>query len=251
MPFQITTQPFGLLPDATEPLVEYLLEHTESGEFIRIVPGFGGILRQLVLRKGHHRFQVMEAPDSPQALMADESYASAFLYPFPSRIRHGIYLFDGEAYTLKMNEVRHDNALHGFVQGQPFAVVSQETTATYAQLVIRHTYDGDRPGYPFPFTLTVTYTFIQADLLPNGNHATDDRMCALQLNYSALNTGISPAPAAFGWHPYFTLSEEPVDEMALSLPNAHPGHSRRKYDSGGLATAPSRRAWSVCAIPVR
>ena len=224
MPFQITTQPFGTLPTETVPLTEYVLEHTETGEFITIIPEFGAILRRLVLRKGHHLFALIEAPDSPQALLADESYASALLYPFPSRIRHGIYTFDGEAYALAMNESRRDNALHGFVHGKPFSVVSQEATATHAQLVLRYDHDGSTTGYPFPFALTVAYQLVQAYQLLEGSPVPNDRMCALKISYTAHNTGLTSAPAAFGWHPYFMLGqdtkteEELIDNMTLALP---------------------------------
>lgn len=217
MPFTISTQPFGPLATDSQPLTEYLLEHTETGEFLSILPGFGGILRRLVLRKGKELMALIKAPDSPQALLADESYASAFLYPFPSRIRHGIYRFDGDDYALPMNEAKYDNALHGFVYGESFQVISQETTDTHAQLALRYDYTGSMAGYPFPFSLTITYELIQADQLPLGS-LTNDRMCALRLTYSALNTGPKPCPAAFGWHPYFTLSEEAIDDMTLSLP---------------------------------
>ncbi len=228
MPFQITTQPFGVLPADTDPLTEYLLEHTETGEFLTVIPEFGAILRRLVLRKGHHLFALIEAPDSPQALVADESYASAFLYPFPSRIRHGIYSFDGDDYALKMNETQRDNAIHGFVHRQPFSVVSQEVTDTHAQLVVRYDYAGDTFGYPFPFALTITYQLIQANRLDSGSSSETDRMCALRVSFTAQNTGLTRAPAALGWHPYFTFvqdtetTREMVDDMTLSLPAHSP-----------------------------
>ena len=218
MPFTISTQPFGPLATGSEPLTEYVLAHEETGEFLSIIPSHGALLRQLVLRKGNELLAVIKAPDSPQALLADESYASALLYPFPSRIRHGIYRFGDEAYALPMNETNRDNALHGFVHGKPFGVVSQETTPTLARLVLRYEYPGSLAGYPFPFALTVTYELIQANQLLLGSFI-DDRMCALRVSYSALNTGSTPCPAAFGWHPYFMLSEEPVDELTLSLPD--------------------------------
>lgn len=217
MPFTISTQPFGPLATGSEPLTEYVLEHEETGEFLSIIPSHGALLRQLVLRKGNELLALIKAPESPQTLLADESYASALLYPFPSRIRHGIYRFGGEDYALPMNEPNRDNALHGFVHGKPFVVISQETTPIYARLVLRYDYTGSVTGYPFPFALTVTYELIQANQLPLGNF-TDDRMCALRMSYSALNNGTGPSPAAFGWHPYFTLSEEPIDTMTLSLP---------------------------------
>lgn len=217
MPFTISTQPFGPLATDSEPLTEYLLEHPETGEFVSIIPEFGALLRRLVLRRGRDLLALINAPESPQALLADESYASALLYPFPSRIRHGIYHFDGEDYALPMNEPNRDNALHGLVHGKPFSVISQETTDTYARLVVRHDYEGEITGYPFPFALTITYELIQANQLPFGN-TTTDRMCALRVSYSALNTGTRSCPAAFGWHPYFTFSDESVDDLTLSLP---------------------------------
>ena len=217
MPFTISTQPFGPLATGSEPLTEYLLEHEETGEFMSIIPGFGGLLRRLVLRKGNDLLSVIKAPESPQALLADESYASALLYPFPSRIRHGIYRFEGEDYALPMNETNRDNALHGFVRDKPFAVVSQETTDTYARLVLRYDYTGSVTGYPFPFALTVTYELIQGNQLSFGGFP-KDRMCAMRMSYSALNNGTGSSPSAFGWHPYFTMSQESVDNMTLSLP---------------------------------
>lgn len=222
MPFQISTQPFGPLPTDAEPLTEYLLEHTETGEFITIIPEHGGILRRLVLRKGRDLFALLKTPDSPQALLADESYASALLYPFPSRIHHGIYALDGEEYALTMNDANRDNALHGLVYNRPFSVVSQDITAAHARLVLRYDYAGDTVGYPFPFSLTVTYELVQADQLPIGSNAAADRMCALCISYSARNSGTKRSPVAFGWHPYFTFSEEPVDELTLSLPDRTP-----------------------------
>lgn len=222
MPFQITTQPFGPLPTGATPFTEYLLEHTESGEFITVIPEFGAILRRLVLRKGRQLFALLHAPESPQALEADESYASALLYPFPSRIHNGLYEFEGEKFALPMNESRRDNALHGFVHGRAFSVVSQDVTSTHAQLTLRYDYMGDTDGYPFPFSLTITYELVQADLLSYGSNPAEDKMCALRISYSAQNIGMTRCPAAFGWHPYFTFTGEPVDDLSLSLPNRTP-----------------------------
>jgi len=220
MSFTITTQPFGPLPLPSDrkPLTEYILQYTGTGEFAAIIPEFGGILRRLVLRRQGQLFALLKAPESPQALLADESYASALLFPFPSRIRHGIYAFEGQKYALKMNEVSRDNSIHGFVHGQAFTVINQETTPNHASLTIRYEYAGDAAGYPFPFSLTVTYELTRADWLTLGNNPEADRLCALRITYSALNTGTTRCPVAFGWHPYFTFTSEPIDELTLTLP---------------------------------
>ncbi|RYF77556.1 MAG: aldose 1-epimerase [Cytophagaceae bacterium] len=200
--FTIDTRPLGPI-EGTKPLADYILINKETGEWATILPEFGGILRQLVLRKGDIRYTLINSPGSAQALLADETYASALLYPFPSRVFQGVYRFEGLAYALPMNETMRSNALHGFVHGKPFRVIRQETTPTHALLAIVYDYAGDVPGYPFPFALTVTYV-----LSAQG----------LTLAFEALNTGTTRSPAAFGWHPYFTLNNAPTDDLTLTLP---------------------------------
>ena len=200
--FTIETRPIGPI-EGTEPITDYILTNTETGEWATVLPGYGGILRQLVLRKGDLRYKVIDSPGSAQALLADETYASALMYPFPSRVYHGIYHFDGEDYVLPMNETMRDNALHGFVHRKPFEVLRHEATADYAYVTVQHKYTGDVPGYPFPFSLTITYRLTAT---------------GLTLTFEARNAGVVKAPAAFGWHPYFTLNNAITDEMTLTLP---------------------------------
>lgn len=230
MSFQIQVITLSPLPDSHDPLTEYRLENTITGEFAIVSPYFGGILRRLVLGNSsdpNHQdeskplFSVLKAPESVQALEADETYASALLYPYPSRIKSGIYNFDGFAYTLPLNETNRDNSIHGLVHPHPFTVVRQEETSLHALLALQYDYSGDVTGYPFPFALTVTYSL---------------SAMGLTLVYSALNTGTARCPAAFGWHTYFTLKSAPgfgkipvvqpgeveddtlIDELEISLP---------------------------------
>ena len=203
MPFEIAHQPFGLL-------TEYHIQNTETGEYVGILPAHGAIVRQLVLRtKGTNRdselVSVIKAPKSQQALMADETHASALLFPFPSRIRHGIYSFEGTLYTLPMNEAHHDNAIHGFIVGKAFELFGQEITDTEASLTLRYIHDGSYPGYPFSFEFRIRYTLSAS---------------GLSVTYEAINTGSRAAPVSFGWHPYFTLNEEPIDQLTVILPAA-------------------------------
>ncbi|MEZ0610497.1 aldose 1-epimerase [Fibrella sp. WM1] len=200
--FTIETRQIGPI-EGTETLTDYILSNPDTGEWAAVLPGFGGILRQLVLRKGDTRYKVVDSPASAQALLADETYASALMFPFASRVRHGIYQFEGIDYVLPLNEVMRDNALHGFVHQKPFRVIHQEANLHHASLTIQFNYTGDVPGYPFPFSLVVTYS-----LSAQG----------LGVTFKASNTGSTRCPAAFGWHPYFTLNNAPVDEMELTLP---------------------------------
>jgi aldose 1-epimerase len=200
--FSIETRALGPL-EGTEPITDYILSNPATGEWATILPAYGGILRQLVLRKGDIRYTLISSPGSAQALLADETYASALMYPFPSRVYQGIYRFEGKAYVLPMNEPARDNALHGFVHPKPFRVVQQEATPHHALLTIQYDYVADVPGYPFPFSLAVTYALTERGLV---------------FSFQATNTGTTRCPAAFGWHPYFTLNNAPTDELELTIP---------------------------------
>jgi aldose 1-epimerase len=200
--FAIETRLLGPL-EGTQPLTDYILSNPATGEWATILPEFGGILRQLVLRSGNTRYTLISSPGSAQALLADETYASALMYPFPSRVYQGIYQFEGVAHALPMNETALNNALHGFVHPKPFRVIQQEATPRHALLTIQHDYVGDVPGYPFPFALMVTYVLSET---------------GLTVAFQATNTGTSRCPAAFGWHPYFALNNVPIDELEISIP---------------------------------
>jgi aldose 1-epimerase len=130
------------------------------------------------------------------------------MFPFPSRIRHGIYRYEGEAYALPLNEAKRDNSIHGFVAGQAFELVGQHSNELEASMTFRYVHDGSYPGYPFPFDLRINYTLMS---YPAHNSS-------LQVRYEVLNTGAKAAPLGFGWHPYFTLGEEPIDNLTIDLP---------------------------------
>ncbi|MGA0559867.1 aldose 1-epimerase [Larkinella sp. VNQ87] len=203
MPFEIQHQSFGSL-------TEYFLHNSDTGEYASILPAYGAVVRQLVLRNPapnpeNRLLSLIRAPKSEQALLADETHASALLFPFPSRIRHGIYGFQGEMYTLPMNEANQDNAIHGFLAGRPFELLGQTVTDTGVSLALGYVHDGSYPGYPFPFEFRVRYTLSTT---------------GFTVKYEVLNTGPKPAPVSFGWHPYFTINEEPIDQLTIEVPSA-------------------------------
>ena len=68
-------------------------------------------------------------------------------------------------------------------------------------MTVRHEYAGDYPGYPFPFILDVTYTLVAGG--------------EFRLSFTARNTGATAMPAGFGWHSYFQLEGENVDDWRV------------------------------------
>lgn len=211
MAYVITSEPFGVLPDQHDPIVEYTIKDTETGEYMTVIPAYGGILRRLALRKDEKLIPILHAPTSLQSLVADEMYAGALLFPYPSRIKHGTYSFEGDDHALRLNEMNRDNSIHGFINDKEFTVVNQEVTSTEACLTIRYQHKGDTVGYPFPFDFTVSYS-LRKTAGPTAMH----------LSYEALNTGSGNCPVAFGWHPYFTFNGQSVDTLSITMPDRAP-----------------------------
>ena len=121
--------------------------------------------------------------------------AGQLLAPWPNRIDHGRYSFDGEIHLLPINEGELDNAIHGLVRFAPWRVSSREPH----RVVLTHRLLG-YSGYPFRLDLTVEYS-----LTADGG---------LTVRQSARNTGSRVAPYGHGAHPYLTVGR-PLDECEL------------------------------------
>lgn len=197
MPFEIFKQQFG-------ELTEFVIQEASTGNRCVIIPELGGIVRQLSLRKGITLFSLLKTPPTPDSLLADTKSASELLFPFASRIPDGKYKFLGKEYQLAKNESGNLNAIHGLVRKQPFTVTSQIIEADHASIHLSYALN-DREGYPFTVAFSVIYTL----------HA-DGRFV---LSYEAVNNGAEPAPAMFGWHPYFVLGNEEADAWKINIPS--------------------------------
>ncbi len=197
MPYQITEKPF-------ETTSEWVLENPATGESCTVVPALGAIVRELKLRANGQLHSLIDCPNSLEDLQASRHYASALLFPFPSRIPDGKFSFEGNDYQLPINEPARGNAIHGFVNDAVFEVVNQTTLNDSAILSLLYKYDGSLSGYPFPFDLTITYI-----LMPG----------VMGVDFEVKNTGKSNLPAAFGWHPYFKFDGVSVDDLTISIPS--------------------------------
>jgi aldose 1-epimerase len=130
----------------------------------------------------------------------------AIMVPFANRVADARYVFDGEPYDLQPGvEGSSRAARHGFVRGVDFHVTelsadAQGARATFATQAIR---PGAHAGYPFAIDLAVTY-LLNAE--------------GLTIEAVMRNVGEHAAPCFFGWHPYFRLSDMPIDEWELQIP---------------------------------
>jgi aldose 1-epimerase len=132
---------------------------------------------------------------------ADELAPAAFgqvLAPWPNRVDHGRYTFEGTAHQLDITEPELDTAIHGLVRWAPWRVVERAPD----RIVLGHRLLG-HPGYPFRLDLRAEYGL--------------DAAGGLTVRMSAHNTGARSAPYGHGAHPYLTVGR-PIDECAVLLP---------------------------------
>ncbi|HXG66077.1 MAG TPA: aldose 1-epimerase [Blastocatellia bacterium] len=118
------------------------------------------------------------------------SYGIPILFPFPNRIRDGVFVFNGQRYAVNPNR-------HGFVRDKSWRVTgtgASEQTGAYIQSSLDAADYADQilHQYPFPFRIGVTYR------LKDG---------ALGMSTAVQNTGENEMPCGFGIHPYFRRPE--------------------------------------------
>ncbi|MEU7295147.1 aldose 1-epimerase family protein [Streptomyces exfoliatus] len=163
----------------------------EAGDYRATVTEAGAGLREL-----SHQGEPLLLSYGP-----DEPAPAAFgqlLIPWPNRVDHGRYTFEGTEYQLDVSEPELDCAIHGLVRWVPWRPVKHEPqsiTLTYAL--------HGSTGYPFRLDLGATYTL--------------DAATGLTVRVAARNVGTRPAPYAHGMHPYLTVGE-PLDACVLTLP---------------------------------
>ncbi|MBV6647393.1 MAG: hypothetical protein KI790_18185 [Cyclobacteriaceae bacterium] len=130
------------------------------------------------------------------------SSKSALLFPFPNRLEGGLYTYGDQEYQFPINEPERNNAIHGFLKDREFTLKDNSISGDTAELIFSYEYDGSEPFYPFAFTFEVSYKYSPTQL---------------ETSFHVKNTGDGSMPFGFGWHPYFTIKKEKVDDMKLSF----------------------------------
>ncbi len=151
-----------------------------------IYPNLGASLQQLNL---NNKAILNGITDDENGIETYKNmFNSAFLFPFPNRIEHGKYSFEGENYQLACNESALNNAIHGHIYNKSFKIKNIESSETKASIILNYDYKGDIDGFPFPYKLSIIYKFER-------NRIT--------ITFKVLNTGEQLFPFGIGWHPYF------------------------------------------------
>ncbi|MCP2335750.1 aldose 1-epimerase family protein [Actinomadura rupiterrae] len=133
----------------------------------------------------------------------DETPPAAFgqlLIPWPNRVDHGRYKWDGADLLLDINEPEYDNAIHGLVRWSTWREV--ERAPDQVSLATRLL---GSPGYPFRLDVTADYAL--------------DPDHGMTITVTAANHGRVAAPYGHGAHPYLSVGE-PIDGCIVQIPGA-------------------------------
>jgi len=133
----------------------------------------------------------------------DKSYHSSKLSPFPCRLKHGQYQWDGQTYQIE-KLFSDGNAIHGLLFNKPFELLGEKREADGHTASFYFQYDELDSGYPFRYSCTITYRLLGTKLF---------------LHTQLKNEGTKPIPIADGWHPYFQLGPS-IDSCSLHFHSA-------------------------------
>jgi aldose 1-epimerase len=167
-----------------------LLEHLhifDKNISCKIFPNLGASLQEFQL----NNVKIIDGISIDNSGLEDykNTYKSSILFPFPNRVKDGIYIFKQEAYQLKINEKQLNNAIHGLVFDKSFIVEQSDVKGDQASATLSYNSDGSLSGFPFLFKFSVTYIInTQGDVT---------------VRFMAENTDTKSFPFGFGWHPYF------------------------------------------------
>lgn len=151
-----------------------------------IYPNLGASLQQLILNNNSLINGISDDLNGIETYR--KMFNSAFLFPFPNRIENGKYSFQHKNYQLVCNESKLNNAIHGHIYNKSFKIENIVTSKTKTSILLNYDYNGDIDGFPFPYTLNITYSFEENKI---------------SIEFKVLNTGENTFPFGIGWHPYF------------------------------------------------
>ncbi len=188
---------------------------------LTLIPSQGANLVELHLPNAKGEvMQVVDGISTEKEIQYDEKFKSAYLIPFPNRVRDGVYQFRGKQYKLNCNEEALNNAIHGIVYNMPFEVAEEDLTGDILKVKLSLDYKGTDAGYPFPFSLLIQYTL--------------DTTEGLTVKVDAKNTGTEALPIGFGWHPYYKM-QSPIEKCALKMPASESYNLDNRFIPNGLS----------------
>lgn len=123
------------------------------------------------------------------------------LFPFPGRVENSEYNFAGKRYKLSNVKIKDGHAIHGFVKNKEWQIDTQVQDQIKLSCELKEEEYG-ASGYPFSVKIILTYLLGE-----------DGLTCRAEVR----NIGENDAPIGLGFHPYFTVGTETIDDMELNI----------------------------------
>ncbi|MDP5185025.1 aldose 1-epimerase family protein [Blastococcus sp. BMG 814] len=185
-----------------------------AGDAALVVDLRGGTLRRLTVGS----WEVLDGYPAGRVL---PGWRGATLVPWPNRLRHGRWSWQGTGLQLDVRSPEEPHAIHGLVTWQPWTVLAEADGSVTVGTTVE-----PQPGYPFRLAVAVDHV-LSADRLTS--------------TLRVRNTGDRPAPFGAGFHPYLSVGEVDdggIGEAELTLPartelvldGGLPTGERRPYD---------------------
>jgi len=164
-----------------------------SGEHRAVVTEVGATLRTFTVggREVVRGFEAHEVVRGGRGMQ---------LLPWPNRIRDGRYTFAGTEQQLALSEPKRHNAIHGLVRHVPWNLAERTPESVTQQVRVY-----PEPGWPGIIEASITHTVSER---------------GLEVGVRATNIGDTDVPFGYAAHPYLSVGEEQVDDVAVTVPAA-------------------------------
>jgi aldose 1-epimerase len=154
---------------------------------------------------GDRTVDVIDAkPDFPQTCERPSGNGAPLLFPFPNRIAHARYTWEGKEYRLNPR-AGMQHAIHGFASDRPWRVTRRTPDSVTAEFQISKDAPDRLPLWPADGKIECTYRVHRATLL---------------LEVRITNPDDKPFPFGFGTHTYFKLPLAAGSDPATCLVQA-------------------------------
>lgn len=182
-----------------------LLRDNRTGSQAKILPELGFNCFQFSGVVGGRRVEVIDSdPDFEKGGTRPSASGIPLLFPFPNRIAHGQFQWEGRAYSLPLN--KPPNAIHGFVVDRPWKVTHVDDVTAVAEFQLSREAPDRINLWPTDFLIEVKYAL-------RGN--------ALFSEIIVRNPSQTPLPWGFGTHSYFKVpltAESSRDRCLIQVP---------------------------------
>jgi aldose 1-epimerase len=182
---EVTTQPFGKMPDGTSVEIHSLSDGTYEAR----IATYGGVIVSLkVPDRSGKSVDVVLGFDDLNGYVGNfngssTAFFGAIIGRYANRIAHGAFSLDGQKYSLPLNDGQ--NSLHGGPHGFNNVVWKAKPIDNGVELTYVSK-DGEA-GYPGTLSAVVRYTLVKGDLSIEYSATTDKDTVVNLTNHSYFN----------------------------------------------------------------